>query len=304
MSLFKKDGEYKYDEVLIDGDLLAFSSCCAIEYNAEDPEDIDFQDVLNNIMHRIVMIQRRVRAKKARIFLTGKNNFRKVIDDRYKANRKDVQPPKTLASAKQALVDMYNAEMIDGLEADDLMAMNQTDKTIIATLDKDLMQVPGAHYRWESQHKGEKLTKVDNFGFLNLTDRAKGKVEGGGSKFFCYQLLIGDATDNVIGCGIKTTAVYKSGAKAGQEYTRRKGVGAVAAFDLLDECTDYKSCMQAVIREYKDVFGPDWEEALLTAGRCVYMSRRMEGQLVKLWHFRESADWFNLEKFEVVKLEG
>jgi len=37
-------------------------------------------------------------------------------------------------------------EARQGLEADDEMAIYQTDDTIIVSLDKDLLQVPGKHF--------------------------------------------------------------------------------------------------------------------------------------------------------------
>ena len=45
----------------------------------------------------------------------------------------------------------YGAQVIDGMEADDALALAQTDKTAIATIDKDLLMVVGRHYNYVKQ---------------------------------------------------------------------------------------------------------------------------------------------------------
>ena len=46
------------------------------------------------------------------------------------------------------LVKEYKAEVCDGQEADDALGINQTDQTIICTIDKDLLMIPGQHYNF------------------------------------------------------------------------------------------------------------------------------------------------------------
>ena len=80
---------------------------------------------------------------------------------------------------------------IIGQEADDSLAQEQTekgDKTVIVSIDKDMLQVPGWHYN-----------------FVNRTMQYKNHAEGFHS--FCVQMLMGDKVDNIIGLsrvGIKT----------------------------------------------------------------------------------------------------
>lgn len=301
---------YDYEELLIDGDLLVFSSCAAVEYG-KDVQEFTLQEILTNIEGRIQAMKRRVKARKVRIFFTADDNFRYKIMDEYKANRVGAWLPSSLKDAKSHITVMYNGEMAPGLEADDLLAVNQkTDgSTIIATIDKDIPQVRGHHYRWETQHKGEKIFVVEGYGSLTKTiHNKKTKIEGNGTRFFCYQLLIGDPTDGIMGCGKLVDSVYKTGAKAGESYTKREGVGPVGAFDLLEHAITYQRCMEIVIAQYQHCFGDKWEEMLVKNGRCLFMVNKVneQGQF-QLWHFRPSElvnSWYDPRIASVVSLKG
>ena len=141
--------KYDYEELLIDGDLLVFSSCAAVEYG-RSPEEYTLQEILTNIEGRIQAMKRRLKARKVRVFFTAKDNFRYKIMDEYKANRIGAWLPESLDAAKSHISVMYDGECEPGLEADDLMGIySKTDgSTIIATIDKDIPQINGTHYRW------------------------------------------------------------------------------------------------------------------------------------------------------------
>ena len=86
---------------LIDGDLVAYRCAATV------PEDVE-KDVAFYRMD--VLIQQIIEATDAtqyRVFLTGKNNFRKKINPEYKANRKDTVPPVYLQDCRQYLVDNH-----------------------------------------------------------------------------------------------------------------------------------------------------------------------------------------------------
>lgn len=302
--------EYDYEELLIDGDLLVFSSCAAVEYG-KDPSEFTLEEILRNIEGRIITMQQRLKARKVRIFFTAKDNFRYVIDPMYKANRDGAWIPISLQDAKAHITAMYHGEMEAGLEADDLLAMNQkTDgSTIIATIDKDIPQCRGPHYRWETQHQPEATFIVSGHGELNLTKKGnKSKVTGNGPRFFCYQLLIGDPTDGVMGCGQLVNKVYKTGVKAGQPYTQRDGIGPVEAYHLLEHAITYSRCMDIVRAQYRHRFGDAWQEELLKAGRCLYMVQKKNflGQF-QLWHYDAAQlkdSWYDPAISAVVSFHG
>lgn len=118
------------------------------------------------------------------LHLTGFNNFRNnyAVTVPYKGNRTSDKPVH-YKLLREYLVSSWNAEVSDGIEADDMLAIRQTelgDDSIIVTLDKDLNQVVGWHYNFV---KKEKYYVTQEEGLLN----------------FYKQFLTGDKVDNIIG---------------------------------------------------------------------------------------------------------
>lgn len=191
---------------LIDSDLVAYR--CAATVTEDMEQDIAF--------YRMdVLVQQIIEATDATgtiLYLTGKNNFRKKINPEYKANRKDTVPPVYLQECRQYLVDNHNAIISDGCEADDLLGINQTQDTIICSLDKDLRMIPGNHYNW-TKVELDRVTKQD------------------GLRHFYKQMLIGDKSDNVFG-------VDK--------------IGPVKAAKLIDHLDDEQDMFEAVWAKYDE----------------------------------------------------
>src|SRR5690606_663050 len=107
------------------------------------------------------------------------DTFRAKLNPQYKANR--TQPkPKHYEFLKNYLIDIWNAEVAVEEEADDLLGKNQTEETIICSIDKDLLQIAGLHYNFV---RDEFTTVSPEEGLL----------------FFYKQLLIGDTADNIKG---------------------------------------------------------------------------------------------------------
>lgn len=126
-------------------------------------------------------------AKEFVAYLSGGSNFRKLLCPDYKANR--TQPdPRWLQDCKEFLLTEWSAKMMEFYEADDLLGINQTQDSIIVSLDKDLKMIPGEHYSWEI--KTVKWTKPAEF--TSVTEEQ-------GIRTFYTQMLVGDRTDNVIG---------------------------------------------------------------------------------------------------------
>ncbi len=81
----------------------------------------------------------------------------------------------------------------DGLEVDDELGIMQSEdlmNTIIATSDKDLLQIPGLKYNLDS--RAVRMVQEDDS--LELVD---GEVKGSGYRWFYAQMLLGDAADNI-----------------------------------------------------------------------------------------------------------
>ena len=168
-------------QALIDHDLVVFRCAASAE-----------NDSLNIAIHRAESLLDELLTKTGadsyRAFLSGKSNFRKAIYPEYKANRTAPKPVHLEALRAYAL-EKQNAELApDTLEADDALGINQTDDTMIVSLDKDLLMIPGQHFSWEIKGKG--WTKPDKF----FTQDAIG-----GIRLFFEQCLKGDTADNIKG---------------------------------------------------------------------------------------------------------
>lgn len=325
--------------LLVDGDMVAFSHCAAEEYGKE-PEDVSFAKIQMSIDSKMKFLTERLGATEVITFLSGSDNLRFDISADYKANRDGVWRPENLKNAKAYLQVAWNGYTFPYLEADDLMAMfcrheyemvcgkrnvikelihkgpATYDEIVVASLDKDLRQVGKltptgpkiVHYQWEreSQGIGEKRTVVEGYGELHCIVKQSGKtkkkeIKGVGPKFFLWQMLTGDGTDGVIGCGVREEKIYMTGAKAGQKYMKRDGVGAVAAFEILDKTTTYAEGLKAVIAQYIMRFADGWEEELLKTGRLVYMNHMVDdGHLVRLWHYKGVIDRYDLKEHRII----
>lgn len=203
-----------------------------------------------------------------KLFITGDDNFRKVVSVTrpYKGHRKKVDRPYHYETVKRYLLEELNAIRVDTCEADDLLAVHQKDDTCICSLDKDLKMVPGWHYNWN-------------------TDIKRRVSEEEGYRWFMYQLLVGDGTDNIIGCGHDEEGVYGPRAKkAGQTYVRRKGIGPKQAESLLGE--PIEKLLGIVRNAYEQEFGTEWEAKLNEMGALLHMG----GDVDDYWNYRKQCD--------------
>ncbi|MDY0087103.1 MAG: hypothetical protein RBS78_00895 [Coriobacteriia bacterium] len=118
------------------------------------------------------------------LLLSGDGNFRDeaAVTKGYKANRASVPKPEHYLFCRALILNNKHSEITVGVEADDAMGMYMADdpSSVICSIDKDLMQIPGRHYNWGKGIKF-KVPPAD------------------GLYWFHRQLLTGDATDNIPG---------------------------------------------------------------------------------------------------------
>lgn len=201
---------------------------------------------------------RRIRrhGDKIRFFLSpaDKSNFRydKVVTKGpcgmgYKAGR----PPRPLLynEVRTYLIEAYGAEEIHGFEADDALGIYAARNTILSHIDKDINMIPGKHLHWTSG----RIYDASELGELILTD--KNKVIGTGLKWFYFQLLTGDRTDNIGGI---------------------KGCGPKTAYKLLDAANSEKEYILATKKKYMEVYPTDWEYRMLEAAALVWICRNKD----------------------------
>lgn len=196
-------------KVLIDGDILAYRSayCCEDKGVEEGQHKID--DIVDGILYNTTFDPAEAQYE---MFLTGEGNFRFDVQPTYKGNRKDRPKPIHLNAMRQYLIDGYNAKVSSGQEADDDIAIRASElgsSTIIASIDKDFLQVPCWHYNFNRKT----LVRVNEFE---------------GLQFVYAQILQGDTADNVFGL---------------------KGIGAVKSVLMLESATNerelYELCVEA-----------------------------------------------------------
>jgi 5'-3' exonuclease len=154
--------------------------------------------------------------------------FRFELFDRYKANRTAPRPVHYDA-IKEHLIKEWGARIALGMEADDALGIAQDKggtETVICSIDKDLMQIPGQHYNFVKE-AWDCVTKWE------------------GLRWFYKQLLIGDISDNVEGC---------------------KGIGPIKAGKALDQISEEageKSLFCGVFDLYKKQYKDSTEEKIL-----------------------------------------
>lgn len=192
-------------KALIDADIVAYRVACTCQ--EDDAQDFVFarlEDLVDSILVN-------TEATEYRLFLTGKDNFRYTVYPEYKAHRPK-EKPFWLEAARQYLIATFNAEVIDGQEADDAMGIYQTEDTIICSIDKDLLMIPGRHYNFVKDE------------FITVTEES-------GIRHFYIQCLTGDRADNIKG-------IEKIGPKKAEK--------------LLAECITEKEMFDAVRNAYSN----------------------------------------------------
>lgn len=210
----------------IDGDIVAFRCAATAEENEE-------WVALARTKELTELILQEVGATEYKIFLTGKGNFRKEIWPQYKANREGKPIPKHLNICRDYLVKDWQAEVINGIEADDALGIYQTsyhalfDGCIICSIDKDLLQIPGLHYNW--------VKKV--FSTITIVSAIRN---------FYTQLLVGDPADNIRGC---------------------PGIGKAKAPKILDGCETEQEMFDAVRIAYNN------DELMFLNAQLLYIKR-------------------------------
>ena len=164
---------------LIDGDTVAYRCAASVEptkTREAEPDDLAILRA-DELMYRIL---NETQAAEYQVFLSGGEQFRKILYPEYKANRKQ-PPPRMLGACQEFLVNEWNAKVVHGYEADDAIGMaHDPEKTIVAANDKDFRQLPGEHYNF---------VKLE----WEIIDELTAEFN-----FWC-QMLIGDSSDNVKG---------------------------------------------------------------------------------------------------------
>ena len=268
--------------LLVDADLIAYEAAAGADTVDEGMERRSFDWVMEKVDSLITHICEECGVDSPHsIFLTGKDNFRFDIATvkPYKGNRQ-TEKPFYLESTRKYLQVRHNAIMVNGMEADDALAITAKklgyENTIIASRDKDLKQVPCTHFSWECYNQPqwgpELVTEIgdieieleDKLLKSGLPSKAVKKISGTGLKWFYTQCITGDSTDNIPGL---------------------EGKGAALAYELLKDTTTEIEMFQRVMQAYTEKYAENAAERLLEQGRLLWMCRdKIKGKAV-MWEF-------------------
>ena len=174
------------------------------------------------------------------VYIGGGGNFREdvAVTQGYKENRKDLRKPKHFAVLREYLTEVWNAEVVNGMETDDFVSIQLYEDflehegdpeqctIILVSVDKDLNNTPGWHYNPQKDRK-----------YFVTEDTAM--------KHFWYQMLMGDRTDNIPGLPDVTPWIrHKYG------LTARKGFGQASARKVMATCTTAVEAEHAAVDCY------------------------------------------------------
>lgn len=248
---------------LVDGDLICYKACHCAEYMTYDLpdeglfrykqdakdyiqwnyEDDEREELLNHLVPvRVVLPIGKAKSacdeiiggalnalgvSSYEVYLSGKDNFRKLISYpvKYKGNRK-AEKPVYFEFIREYLIEKYNAKVVDGMEADDILSIRQHElrgNSVIVSIDKDMKQVPGKHYNTDTKEIIT-INKLEAFRNLGI------------------QMLTGDATDNILGID---------------------GLGPKKAQKILGGKKTEKEIYDTITAEYKKFWPDNWNDMLL-----------------------------------------
>ena len=277
---------------LIDADIFLYEVGFGVEVGWDEPGYPPFDRAATLLDTKVQQICAAVGATAPPIlFLTGKGNFRYDIAKRVPYKSRPANKPFHYKNIKAYIKGMYDYRESKGMEADDLMAIEQVGRdaailagslsedlrSIICSRDKDLRQVPGMFYSWECGNQpsfGPML--VDTLGSLRLSEDGK-KLHGTGQSFLHSQCLTGDTVDSIPGLGGRT--------------------GPVKAYKILKDCKTVEELHIAVLSSYTNMYGEELgKEHMLEQMRLLNMTRELINGNPVIWSFPETnnKEYFDL----------
>jgi len=217
--------------LLVDGDILLYRMSFRHQGRAFGELIVDSVDeAMRDFDDMIEELKFYTQTKEVQIVLSDFTNFRKELVPTYKISRKTQDKPKLLPRLRALVEVKYDPIIYPNLEGDDVLGILSTsepEKYIIASSDKDLMQIPGYHFNWKNIEEAQVV-------YQKPLD---------GLRFFYQQILSGDPTDGYYG-------VY--------------GIGKVKARKLLKDIDDEFEMWEVVLNKYLEA-GMSEDEAIQTA---------------------------------------
>ena len=189
----------------------------------------------------------------------GGPNFRHEVAKTtpYKGNRK-ADKPVNYVEMHRYLVEWWGASEVSEIETDDRLGIRQVEciesgqPSIIVSIDKDLLQIPGKHYNFVVPSTVESVDP----GTLSLSANRR-SLKGTGLKWFCAQMLLGDTADNIPGV---------------------PGIGPVGVFSALGKLNTLKALQKQVIKLYLE---HGIENRLMEIAQLLWIQRKENDSVVE-----------------------
>jgi len=236
---------------LIDGDILPyeFGNMKALDEDGNKTDEVLPFEVCRSMMDdRIQAILEACETDQYEVYLThSPSNFRLTVATilPYKGGRPETKPHHW-EQLRQHLIDAYDAHVVRGIEADDMLGIRQHefaeeegtfDTTIICSRDKDLHMIEGFHFVWSAGQQKEQYWYQDSIS---------------GWRHFFKQLITGDrSTDNILG-------IYNIGDKG----------RVVKALDEIDDPFDMFLHVRQI---YKNYFGSYYDLFMKENGHLLWI---------------------------------
>ena len=225
--------------ILIDGDMLVYRVGFACE---KETKKVATKTLDNYLSEMVTDLS--VHYMSSIVYLTGKGNFRDeiAITLPYKGNRPSKNQPTHKKLLRDFMVDEWNAQIVNGMEADDAIAIKATEldnKAIICSLDKDFKQLSCPMYDFSKKiiHENNKDDAI---------------------KWLYKQALMGDRVDNIPG-------IY--------------GIGVKKAEKIINPCVNEWECYSTCLTHYWD--NDLDEDRLLESLNLLYLLRSQDDKYEK-----------------------
>ena len=229
---------------LIDGDIFVYRAALGNQTTTDWGEDktteVDLQAALQDAEELVHEVAETLIADRTIVCLSHTENFRKAIYPPYKAKRNGKSKPLAWRPIREMLKSKFEVKIKETLEADDVLGILMTHpklvpgKKVIASIDKDLLQIPGRHFNPNTKDK-RVVKEID------------------GEWLFFKQTLMGDPVD---------------------EYPGVPGIGPKKAQDIIQEAVNANAhlCGTLTACVWEDIVAT-YEKAGLTAGDALVQAR-------------------------------
>lgn len=178
----------KFHTLLIDGDVTLHRAVAAgtthVRFDEEEHWQVDLRRAGAYIREQLQGLKAQFGAKRVLIALGDRTaNFRKELCPTYKANRTNFPKPPGFLELERRLRAHAKVVQIPRLEGDDVLGLMLTKlpDALCVSVDKDLLQVPGAHYNPDKD-------------VMRVVDPDEGAA------LHLFQTLTGDCVDGYPGC--------------------------------------------------------------------------------------------------------